>query len=127
VVRATAMLALYLITRLLYRDRAALNAVCTTALLLLVYDPESLFDPSFQLTFLSVMAIAGIVLPIVEITSGPYHRSLAQLSSVGYDNSLEPRLAQFRLDLRLLVSRSPPFLAGTPNLEARVLRTERRP
>ena len=105
VVRATAMLAIYLITRLLYRDRAALNAVCTTALLLLVYDPESLFDPSFQLTFLSVLAIAGIVLPIVEITSGPYHRALAQLSSVGYDNSLEPRLAQFRLDLRLLVSR----------------------
>lgn len=105
VVRAAAMLAIYLVTRLLYRDRAALNAVSATALALLVYDPESLFDPSFQLTFLSVLAIAGIVLPIVDMSSGPYHRALAQLSSIGYDSSLEPRLALFRLDLRLLISR----------------------
>jgi competence protein ComEC len=105
VLRAAAMLAIYLITRLLYRDRAALNAVSTAALGLLVCDPESLFDPSFQLTFLSVLAIAGIVLPIVETTSGPYHRALSQLSSIGYDSSLEPKLAQFRLDLRLLISR----------------------
>jgi competence protein ComEC len=106
VLRAAAMLAIYLITRLLYRDRTALNAVSTAGLGLLIYDPESLFDPSFQLTFLSVLAIAGIVLPIVEMTSGPYHRALSQLSSVGYDSSLEPSLAQFRLDLRLLISRT---------------------
>lgn len=105
VLRAAAMLAIYLITRLLYRDRAALNAVSVAALGLLVYDPESLFDPSFQLTFLSVLAIAGIVLPIVEVSSGPYRRALSQLSSIGYDCSLEPGLAQFRLDLRLLISR----------------------
>jgi competence protein ComEC len=105
VLRAAVMLAIYLITRLLYRDRAALNAVSTAALGLLVYDPESLFDPSFQLTFLSVLAIAGIVLPIVELTSGPLRRALSQLSSIGYDSSLEPKLAQFRLDLRLLISR----------------------
>jgi competence protein ComEC len=105
VIRATVMLAIYLITRLLYRDRAALNAVSTAALGLLVYDPESLFDPSFQLTFLSVLAIAGIVLPIVESTSGPYHRALAQLPVVGFDSSLAPRQAQFRLDLRLIVGR----------------------
>ena len=56
VVRAALMLAVYLITRFLYRDRAALNSVGTAALALLVLDPESLFDPSFQLTFLSVVA-----------------------------------------------------------------------
>ncbi len=105
VIRAAIMLAIYLITRLLYRDRAALNAVSTAALGLLVYDPESLFDPSFQLTFLSVLAIAGIVLPIVEISSGPYHRALAQLPVVGFDSSLSPRQAQFRLDLRLIIGR----------------------
>lgn len=105
VMRATLMLAIYLITRLLYRDRAALNAVSTAALALLVYDPESLFDPSFQLTFLSVLAIAGIVLPIVEITSGTYHRALVQLPVVGLDTSLTARQAQFRLDLRIIVGR----------------------
>lgn len=105
VIRATLMLAIYLITRLLYRDRAALNAVSTAALALLVYEPESLFDPSFQLTFLSVIAIAGIVLPIVEATSGPYHRALAQLPVVGFDHSLASRQAQFRLDLRMIAGR----------------------
>ncbi len=105
VVRATIMLGIYLLTRWLYRDRAALNAVSTAALALLLWDPESLFDPSFQLTFLSVLAIAGIVLPIVEMTSGPYHRGLTQLSVVGFDSALPPKVAQFRLDLRLLISR----------------------
>ena len=105
VMRAALMLTIYLVTRALYRDRAALNSVSTAALALLIYDPESLFDPSFQLTFLSVLAIAGIVLPVVESTSGPYQRALQQLPVVGFDRALKPRQAQFRLDLRLLALR----------------------
>lgn len=105
VVRATLMLAVYLVTRLLYRERAALNAVGTAALALLVWDPESLFDPSFQLTFLAVAAIAGIVLPVAEMTSGPYRQALRHLHIVGYDTALAPRQAQFRLDLRLVIGR----------------------
>ncbi len=105
VIRASLMLGVYLVTRLLYRDRAALNAVGTAALALLVWDPESLFDPSFQLTFLSVVAIAGIVLPVAEMTSTPYRQALRHLHIVGYDTALTPRQAQFRLDLRLLAGR----------------------
>jgi competence protein ComEC len=105
VIRATLMLAVYLLTRLLYRDRAALNAVGVAALALLAWDPESLFDPSFQLTFLSVVAIAGIVLPILEVTSSPYRQALRQLNVIGYDTALSPKQAQFRLDLRLVIGR----------------------
>lgn len=105
VVRSALMLAVYLITRMLYRDRAALNAVGFAALALLVWDPESLWDPSFQLTFLSVAAIAGIVLPITEMTSAPYRQALRLLNVIGYDASLSPKQAQFRLDLRLLIGR----------------------
>lgn len=105
VVRAALMLAVYLITRMLYRDRAALNAVGFAALALLVWDPESLYDPSFQLTFLSVVAIAGIVLPIADMTSAPYRQALHLLNVVGYDTTLSPKQAQFRLDLRLLIGR----------------------
>lgn len=105
VLRATLMLAVYLGARWLYRERAPLNAVGAAALVLLVADPQSLFDPSFQLTFLAVLAIAGIALPVVERTSLPYRRALAQLDSTEYDARLAPRLAQFRLDLRLLASR----------------------
>lgn len=105
VVRAALMLTVYLLTRLLYRDRAALNATGAAALALLVWDPESLFEPSFQLTFLSVVAIAGIVLPVTEMTSAPYRQAVRQLHLVGYDTALTRRQAQFRLDLRLIIGR----------------------
>jgi competence protein ComEC len=71
ILRATFMLAIYLGTRLLYRERAPLNAVGVAGLLLLAVDPRALFDASFQLTFLSVLAIAGVGVPLLERTSEP--------------------------------------------------------
>ncbi len=105
ILRATLMLWLYLGARLLYRERAPLNAVGTAALLLLVIAPATLFDASFQLTFLSVLAIAGIGVPLLERTSQPYREALRYLDSITYDMRLAPRRAQLRLDLRLLAGR----------------------
>jgi competence protein ComEC len=105
ILRATLMLGLYLGARLVYRDRAPLNAVGAAALILLALDPRALFDAGFQLTFLAVIAIAGIGVPLLERTSEPYRRALRQLDAVDYDVSLPPRLAQFRLDLRLVAER----------------------
>jgi competence protein ComEC len=102
ILRATLTLAIYLGARLLYRESAALNAVGLAALLLLAAAPRSLFDASFQLTFVSVAAIAGIAVPLIERTSLPYRRAIAQLDALAYDLTLPPRLAQFRLDVRLL-------------------------
>ena len=102
ILRATLMLAIYLGARLLYRDRAPLNAVGLAGLILLVVDPRALFDASFQLTFVSVVAIAGIAVPLLERTAEPYRRALHHLDSIAYDMTLPPRQAQFRLDLRLL-------------------------
>lgn len=102
ILRATLTLSIYLGARLLYRDRAALNAVGLAALFLLVVDPRSLFDPSFQLTFLSVTAIAGIAMPLLERSVEPYRQATRHLDSLAYDLTLAPKLAQFRLDLRLL-------------------------
>jgi competence protein ComEC len=106
ILRATLMLAIYLGARLLYRDRAPLNAVGLAALILLAADPRALFDASFQLTFLSVAAIAGIAVPLLERTAEPYRHALGHLDSLAYDLTLPPRLAQFRLDLRLLETKS---------------------
>ena len=103
--RATLMLWIYLGARLLYRERAPLNAVGAAALGLLVADPKALFDPSFQLTFLSVAAIAGIGVPLLERTSQRYVKALRYLDSVTYDMTLPPRMAQFRLDLRMIAGR----------------------
>jgi competence protein ComEC len=112
VVRATLMLGLFLAARLLYRQRALLNSVGAAAIGVLAYDPRALLEPSFQLTFLAVVAIAGIALPLVERTSEPYRRALRHLEEVEYDAALPPRQAQFRLDLRLLRQRLARFVGG---------------
>lgn len=106
ILRATLMLWIFLAARLLYRDtRNTLNAVGAAALVLLAVDPRALFDPSFQMTFLCVLAIAGLALPWMERSSLPFRRALSHIDSREYDVRLEPRLAQFRLDLRMVAGR----------------------
>jgi competence protein ComEC len=112
--RSVLMLTVYLLTRLLYRERALLNAIGAAALALLVVNPEALFDASFQLSFLSVVAIAALSVPLVERTSQAYHRGVRWLSSAEYDLFLEPRVAQFRIDLRLLAGRLAKLAPGDP-------------
>ena len=105
IVRSAFMLAFYLGTRLLYRNRSALNTVGGAALGVLALDPASLFEASFQLTFLAVLGIAGIALPLLERTSQPYRSPLRFLHLTGYDAAFPPRMAQLRLDLRMLGGR----------------------
>ncbi len=59
------MVALYLIGRLLWRDRSALNAIGFAALVMLAAAPGSL-DFGLEMTLLSVLAIAGIAAPFAE-------------------------------------------------------------
>ena len=113
VLRATLMLWIHLVARLLYRGaRAPLNAVGISALALLAADPQALFDPSFQMTFVCVLAIGGIGLPLLERTSEPYCRAFRLLDSTDLDFHLPPRMAQLRLDLRLLAGRLAQFIPG---------------
>ncbi len=62
--RATLMCAIYLGARLLYRNRAMINALGAAALGLLLWDPRQLFTASFQMTFLCVLIVAAIGLPL---------------------------------------------------------------
>src|SRR5579871_5617630 len=103
--RATLMCAVYLGTRLLYRDRAMLNALGTAALGLLIYDPQQLFSASFQMTFLCVLIVAGVGIPFLERTSQLYKLALANWDSPDFATSLPPAVAQFRLDLQLIATR----------------------
>src|SRR3954471_14491218 len=127
VVRAALMLGIYLISRLFYRQRAELNAIGTAALIILVARPSSLFEASFQLTFLAVVAIAGRGLPLLQHTAVPYRAARPHIESTDYDIGLEPRLAQFRLDLRMIAARLASAL--TPDLAdknaARLLQVKR--
>lgn len=66
VVRAALMFTLVAFAPVVGRRGATLNALGGAATVLLVYRPAELFDPSFQLTFLSVLGIVVMAWPLVE-------------------------------------------------------------
>ena len=99
------MVALYLLGRLFYRDRSPLNVIGFAALCLLATSPRSLFDASFQMTLLAVVSIAGIAMPLLKATIHPYGATLRDLRLVAIDTKLEPRLAAYRVFLRMIAMR----------------------
>ena len=66
VVRAALMFTFAGFALVLFRDSSSLNTLGGAALVLLVHSPKEIFDPSFQLTFLSVLAIVAVVWPLVQ-------------------------------------------------------------
>ncbi|HEY1732128.1 MAG TPA: ComEC/Rec2 family competence protein, partial [Terriglobales bacterium] len=102
IVRATITLNIYLLTRLLFRARAGLNALGIAALGILLVNPRTLFEASFQLTFLAVIAVAGIAAPILRRTIYPLQAGLRNLDSPEWDYSQPSRAVEFRVEMRLL-------------------------
>ncbi len=102
VVRAAAALTLVLLARYLYRRQRLLNALAVAAVVLLAIDPYQLFETSFQLSFLCIVALAAFAVPLLEKTSVPYARGLQALADRDRDVFLPPHVAQFRVELRLL-------------------------
>ncbi len=98
------MVTLYLLARLIFRERNSLNAIGFAALCLLALDPSSLWGASFQMTLLSVLIVGGVAVPVAEHTFGPYLQAAQNLSLVAIDPELPPPLAQFRVTLRLISS-----------------------
>jgi competence protein ComEC len=99
--RALLMTAVFLVARLLSRQRNPLNALGAAALAVLIWSPRALFEASFQMTFLAIVAIAGIAIPLGEHSFLPYAHAARDLTYHWKDSALPPRLAQFRLMLRL--------------------------
>jgi competence protein ComEC len=104
VARSLWMVTLYLLGRLLYRERNALNTIGFAALCLLAYSPRSLFDASFQMTLLAVVAIGGVAAPLLLATVHPYLTATRDLRQIALDAKLAPRLAQFRVMLRMMAA-----------------------
>jgi competence protein ComEC len=100
--RAFAMAALYLIGRLIFRQRSRLNSLGFAALCLLAVDAHALFDAGLEMTLLTVVAVAGIAIPLLERSTAPFLLATRSIAIVGMDTAFEPRLAQFRVTLRLL-------------------------
>jgi competence protein ComEC len=102
VVRAAGGFTLYLVARFFFRRGRVLNLLAAVALVYLLWDPGQMFDASFQLSFLCVAAIGALATPIIQSTFGPLAMGTRKVANVDIDPHLEPRAAQFRVELRLV-------------------------
>jgi len=101
-VRSAAGLTFFMVASYFYRERRPLNLLAAVALGFLLFDPDQLFEASFQLTFLAVAFLGAFATPLIRATTGPLARGFTGLGDIGRDLHLEPRVAQFRIEMRLL-------------------------
>ncbi|UCD70969.1 MAG: DNA internalization-related competence protein ComEC/Rec2 [Syntrophobacterales bacterium] len=71
-IRAAIMIIIYLISILLDRQRNLYNTLAVAALVILLVSPPSLFDVSFQLSFVAVLAILYLVPRFFELLPKPH-------------------------------------------------------
>lgn len=102
VIRSAAGMTLFLAGRLVYRRSRILNLLAAIGLAFLLLDPPQLFEASFQLSFLAVGFIAIFAVPLLESTTAPLALGLRDLADRGRDLHLASRVAQFRVEMRLL-------------------------
>ena len=111
--RSLLMVTLYLIGRIIYREKSPLNTIGFAALCLLAASPRSLFDSSFQMTLLAVVAIAGVAAPLLRQTIHPYLEATRDLETSGLDIKLPPKVAHIRhilRHIRVLCPSASPFV-----------------
>lgn len=103
VLRSASGMTLFGIGRFFFREGRLLNILAGIAFAFLIVDPEQLFDAGFELSFAAVALIGAFVAPILEATSMPLARGLADFDDTGKDLRLPAKTAQFRVEMRLLV------------------------
>ena len=79
VVRAAVMFTFVTLGTVVFRRASSLNALGGAALVLLIWKPQEIFDPSLQLTFMSVLAIVVVAWPLLLTFSaiGAWHPTRA--------------------------------------------------
>ena len=102
VIRSAGGFTLFVIAGLVFRKARILNVLSAVALVFLLFDPEQLFEGSFQLSFLAVAAIGALAAPWLERWAQPASEGLRGLNSTRRDPRLVPWVAQMRVELRLL-------------------------
>ena len=105
VIRAALMVCILVAGKLLDRDCPALNMIGLAAFLLLVVDPTSLEDSSFQMTFVAAAAVAGIGVPAARWLFQGLREKLHDFDNVELDGFLTPDAADWRVARRMLCER----------------------
>jgi competence protein ComEC len=103
VVRAAGGYLLFLGARFLYRNGRILNLLAAVAILYLLADPAQLFEASFQLSFLSVLTLATLAIPLLEHSTGPWLKALHHLHDPAFASLRSPNASR-RLELLLAAS-----------------------
>ena len=101
-VRSAAGFTLFVTAAFFFRKTRPLNLLAVIGFIYLVFDPDQLFDPAFQLSFLSVATIAAFAVPAMERFTDPLRASTKYFDQSGYDPHVETRAARWRVELRLL-------------------------
>jgi competence protein ComEC len=110
--RSLLMLVLLYAGQIFFRERSALNVIGFAVLGMLAIHPAALFDAGFQMTLLSVVAAGGLAQPLLRATILPYHHAMVRLRMIELDPQLTPRIAQFRLLLRIRLETIESFVGG---------------
>jgi competence protein ComEC len=100
VVRAAAGFTLFLVASYCFRRLRILNVLSVVGIVYLFFAPDQLFDPSFQLSFLSAAAIAAFAIPLIERTTDPMRQAIKRFDQLRYDPQVAPSAASWRVELR---------------------------
>ena len=66
ITRATVMLTFVLIGQLIFRTAPGANTLAASALVLLAWQPRDLFNPAFQLSFLTVLIVVTVTVSLLD-------------------------------------------------------------
>jgi competence protein ComEC len=66
ITRAVVMLNVALVGQLIFRATVGANTLAASAIVLLAWQPRDLFNPSFQLSFLTVLVIVALTVPLYQ-------------------------------------------------------------
>ena len=105
VIRAALMVGIFVTGKFLDRDCPALNTISLAGFLLLIVDPTSLEDSSFQMTFAAAAAVAGIGVPAAQWILQGLHEKLHNFDNVELDGFLAPEAADWRVARRMFCER----------------------
>jgi len=100
-VRAAAGFTLFMAASYFFRKTRTLNLLAAIGIIYLLFDPDHLFDPSFQLSFLSCAIIGAFAIPAMDRFTRPLRASVKRFDQIPYDAQIEQRAAQWRVELRL--------------------------
>ena len=99
--RALLMVSVVLLGRVLLRRVSAPQTLGAAMLLVLLLDPRALFTASFQMSFLVVLAVIGLGVPLAERLLGGWKPVVRTLGALWPDLKLPPPIAARRVWLRL--------------------------